>query len=332
MKLIWCGAVLAAIGLLVPVAGQANEVTLNALSFLPASGDSTQALHISKFVEQVNQDGKGQVQIRVVGGPEALAASEQPNAVSSGAVDMIFTALTMYHSRLPLTDYYTATSLTPMQRRELGVSDYLNELHAQAMNTRVLADYLYTAQNVLYFGHLDEATVARIAKGDFTGLRMRGGPPYAAVFAELGIENYPIAPPDIYTAIERRTVDGYAWPSIDMLQQGWGEITEYRLEHPFNHGSTNVQINLDVWNELGPERQEILSRVAEQWERWSYEQGLQRNAEEAAAQIKAGVKPIALTQQAAAGFTEMARRVHWENLRKLRPDAYARLSPLEAQQ
>lgn len=326
------GAVFAGVvglGVIAPAA--ADEVTLRAVTFLPTSA-GTLGAHMEEFARRLNEAGDGVIQVNILGGPEAIAADEQPNAVRTGVVDMMFTSAGRYQSILPLTDYYAVTQLDPVKRRELGISELLNDLHSTRMNTRVLADFLYTVENALYIGDVSEKRLAAIQQGDFKGLRLRGNASYRPVFDTFGIETFPIAPPDIFTAVERGTIDGFAWPSIDMLVQGWGDVTKYRIAPNFNHGQTNLQINLDTWNALTDEQREILDRVAREWEAWSLEDGLKRNQEESAAQMAAGIQMIELPDAVTAHFLQVANDRTWNNFERVLPDIAAKLRAFEPTQ
>ena len=318
---------------LVPLVGSASayaqEKVLRAVTFLPL-GAGTQGVQIAEFEKRLNEAGKGVIQIDLIGGPEAIPPGELANAIQTGVIDVMFVSVGLYHSLLPITDYYTVTTLTPTQRRENGVADYLNELHGKALNTHILADYLYPVQNVYYLGkNIGADRIERIRNGDFAGLRMRGNASYRPVFDELGIETFPISAGDIYTAMERGTIDGFAWVTIDMLVQGWGDVVKWRMDPQYNHGQTNLQINLDVWNGLNDEQREILGRVAEEWERWSFDDANQRNEAEAKAQAEAGIERFSLTAEAEAKFLPITQEKHWENLKAVLPEAYERLRAAE---
>ena len=59
-------------------AASAQETTLNAVVFVPRN--TTFGEIFVRFVDQVNKDGKGLVQIKLVGGPDAIPTFEQGNA------------------------------------------------------------------------------------------------------------------------------------------------------------------------------------------------------------------------------------------------------------
>src|ERR671936_694041 len=64
----------------------ADELTLKAAVFVPPS--TTYGIPFKRFVDRVNESGKGALQIRIVGGPEAVPADRQAQAVKSGVLDI----------------------------------------------------------------------------------------------------------------------------------------------------------------------------------------------------------------------------------------------------
>src|SRR5471030_1973081 len=78
----------AGLGLLMAASasGTAQELTLKAAVFVPPS--TTYGVPFKRFVDHVNETGKGSLQIRIVGGPEAVPADNQAQAVKSGVLDI----------------------------------------------------------------------------------------------------------------------------------------------------------------------------------------------------------------------------------------------------
>src|SRR5215470_7016110 len=74
----------------------ADEVTLKAAVFVPPS--TTYGVQFKRFVDRVNETGKGVLQIRIVGGPEAVPADGQAQAVKNGVLDLSATPTAYYKS------------------------------------------------------------------------------------------------------------------------------------------------------------------------------------------------------------------------------------------
>src|SRR5215207_6352763 len=80
-----------------PAASQ--EVTLRAVS---AFAEGTQfSKNFERFIEKVNQDGKGVIQINYIGGPRAMPPFEVGNAVRSRVVDMANVTGAFYTNLMP---------------------------------------------------------------------------------------------------------------------------------------------------------------------------------------------------------------------------------------
>jgi TRAP-type mannitol/chloroaromatic compound transport system substrate-binding protein len=64
----------------------AQEVTLRAVSAFAEK--TTYSRGFELFIERVNRDGKGVLQINYIGGPKAMPPFEVGNALKSGVVDV----------------------------------------------------------------------------------------------------------------------------------------------------------------------------------------------------------------------------------------------------
>jgi TRAP-type transport system periplasmic protein len=90
---------LAALALTCALPVQAQEVTLRAVS---AFAEGTQfSKNFERFIEKVNKDGKGIVQINYIGGPRAVPPFEVGNAVRTKVVDMANVTGAFYTNLMP---------------------------------------------------------------------------------------------------------------------------------------------------------------------------------------------------------------------------------------
>jgi len=74
---------------LAPVAAQAQEVTLRVVSAFPEN--QFYVKRTIEWIEKVNKEGKGTLQLNFIGGPKAIPTFEVGKAVQSGVVDIGFT-------------------------------------------------------------------------------------------------------------------------------------------------------------------------------------------------------------------------------------------------
>jgi TRAP-type mannitol/chloroaromatic compound transport system substrate-binding protein len=86
--------------------------------------------------------------------------------------------------------------------------------------------------------------------------------------------------PEVYTALERGTVDGLGWPSIGVMDLSWDKFLKYRIDPGYFQTDLSMLVNLDRWNALGEEARQILQDTAIEWEEESYELLQAQRAEE----------------------------------------------------
>ena len=98
---------------------------------------------------------------------------------------------------------------------------------------------------------------------DLQGLKMRIPGFASEVFAAVGVNPTNIAPGELYTSLERNTIDAVEWvgPALD-LRLGFQQIADYYYTG-WHEPATELQflINDKVWNKLPADLQEIM-RVA----------------------------------------------------------------------
>src|SRR4051812_50209816 len=79
-------------------AAEAQEVTLKAVTVFAEK--TTYSKPFERFIERVNQTGKGLVQINYIGGPKAMPPFEIGNALKSGVIDIANSADAFCHKLL----------------------------------------------------------------------------------------------------------------------------------------------------------------------------------------------------------------------------------------
>jgi TRAP-type C4-dicarboxylate transport system substrate-binding protein len=305
-----CATVLAA---LAPQA-LAAEAKLKAAAFLPVK--SVYVQQFGRFVDQVNKQCAGKVNVSVVG-PEAIKSLEQWNALKNGVVDMHYGPPNYYVGTMPEGDVISVARNESAAQRANGAWKLINEQHNRKMN----AWYLTHLMNGVRF-HVYSSKPAQ--GGRFEGFRLRSTPIYDAFFKSLGAIPVRMAPPEVHTALERNTVDGYGWPLWGIADFGWHKYTKYRHGPGFISAAVAILVNLDKWKGLEEGQRQCLTDVAvwaeKQWPQWrEAESGKQQKIQDAA-----GIKYLDL----GAGFALKAEELYWEVLTKGDPEFVRKVRPL----
>jgi hypothetical protein len=86
-----------------------------------------------------------------------------------------------------------------------------------------------------------------VTKPDFSGLKIRVTPMYRPMVEKLGGTGINSTPPEVYTMLERNTVDGYGWATRGIFDYSWQKVTKYRVDPGFYHPDITLLANHDTW-------------------------------------------------------------------------------------
>jgi len=258
-------AVLAVASLLI-VSGEPfaqDPILLRQVTDWPAGSrtELVKAVFNDKVVEKTN----GRVKIELYPGGQLVKADEHPDAISSGMVEMAVTQLSeAWPSVVP--------ALTV-----LGISLFDNSPHAfRALDGplgAMLTDALHKKANTKLLNWTTAGDIdvmgcrAKQIKtpDDMRGLKFRvSSQADAASCKALGGTPVIIAGPEMYMALQRKTVDGIFITStrgVDVSKAY--EVCKYWTRIPLVVGAQfGFVINVDTWNKLPEDIQGILTEVA----------------------------------------------------------------------
>src|SRR5438094_8710213 len=129
-------AICAALAALLSASAFAAD-TISATHVFPASLIYSRSF--LEFVKKANDAGKGEFTIQVRGGPEAIGMMEQPGAVRSGVVDMVYTPCAFYAAVVPECDAVSASSVDGPTARKNGGLALLDQIHEKRMGVKLLS-------------------------------------------------------------------------------------------------------------------------------------------------------------------------------------------------
>ncbi|MEW6265327.1 MAG: TRAP transporter substrate-binding protein DctP [Thermodesulfobacteriota bacterium] len=205
--------------------------------------------------ERVNKKAKGKMKINYVGGPEAIPPFELIEAVRSGVVDLVEIASSYYVPQAPAVDSLKLSRVSPQQEREKGALDLLRKINAEKVNCY----YLGRVNSGVGFQFYTKAPLKTMA--DFKNLKLRVSPLYKPFLEALGGTPVMMAHAETYTALERGLVQGFAAGEIGVYEQGWHEHVKNIVEPKFYTNEQVILINLNSWNKLPKEMQQLLNEV-----------------------------------------------------------------------
>ena len=298
----------------------AQETTLRLVSAFAENG--IYVVHMQKWVQKFNAEGKGTMQINFIGGPKAIPAFEAGNAVKTGVVDMALATGAFYTNVMPEADFLKLTQIPVAEQRRNGAFAAINELWMAKGNMVYLARMVENQPFHLYLSR-------RIDKPDLTNMKIRITPVYRDFFASLGANNVTMPPGEVYTALERNVVDGYGWPIGGIFDLNWNEKTKFRVDPGFYDAEVSIVMNLDAYKRLTPKQKAFLDKQALALEAMNvFWTGY--GIDETARQSKAGIQAIKFDAAGTKAFVDKAYDAGWAGAMKANPEFAKKLKTLTA--
>ncbi len=306
-------ATVAAALLAVPVA-QAAEVPFKGISAWPKNFPLTP--DFLRFIEFANKAGVGQFKITHIGGPEISKAPAQSKGFKSGLYDLMFTAASYHRGVAPEVDALSATMIPPWDARKIGAMKALNDAITKRLDGIILAQTATSVSFVLYLRR--EPKRAADGMVSLEGFKMRSVPIYDGFLRALGATTITVQVPEIYNALERGLVDGFAFPELFTRPMGWPKFVKYRVYPRFYQLEPCIFISNKALKKLSKEGQALMLKLGQEWEHKShaYWKPLVEKEEKILAK-EFGHKTIVMTGEAAKRYIELANKVPIERLKKV---------------
>jgi len=234
---------------------EAKKITIKAISawdqkHTGVAGDYLP--YIKRANEMLQEKYPGEVEIKYIGGPEAIPTRDQPEALRAGTVDMYYGTAAYYAGIAPAANCTKLSQLTSQEEKDVGADAIFDEMHRKLLK----ATYLGALGSQLPF---QLYTVKKVTGVDqLKGLKIRTSPMYVDFLKALGATPISTSPGDVYQALERGVVDGFMWPLFSIRGYGWHEVSKYVVGPSFYKVSHPLLMNAKKWESLPKHIQEVL--------------------------------------------------------------------------
>lgn len=180
---------------------------------------------------------------RNVNGPEVL------RLVRSGQVDIAAAPLTTVSGDVPMLDGLDLAGMNPDIKQARRVADAMLPVankELERLGIKLVATYPFSGQ--MLFCRKPIASLA-----DLKGLKVRtNGPSSADLVKALGGQPVSLAFGEVYTALERGTVDCGITGSGSGNSVKWPEVTTHLYTMSLSWSTAGYFVNLAWWNKLDP--------------------------------------------------------------------------------
>jgi tripartite ATP-independent transporter DctP family solute receptor len=134
----------------------------------------------------------------------------------------------------------------------------------------------------LGFRNVTDSKRAIKAGDDIAGLKIRviQSPIYIDTFAALGANPVPMPFPEVYTALEQKTIDGQENPFTVIEANKFQEVQKYVVGSRHIYNPQTMMISKKTWDRLNKDEQDVVLAAAK--EAQAYQRKVSRDAQDSA--------------------------------------------------
>ena len=211
------------------------------------------------FMTEVEKRTNGRVKFERFWSNSLVKSTEGPDALKSGIADVVNILPAYYPGKMPLSTVINLPCLTEDLWAGGMVIRDLYRMPAMAKELSAFgARYLSTSGAAGY--HVLSKRPVRSA-ADVKGLKLRALGHQAQLLQSLGGVPVNIVAPEVYTAIERGTIDGgIDTPSL-VIQYSLHEVAKFYATVPFGNSGIFMAIRQAAWDKLPPDIQKVMQAV-----------------------------------------------------------------------
>lgn len=257
------------------------------------------------FIDLAKKELGGPIEI-VTSGPDTVSAFEQLEPVQAGVFDMLFTHGAYHSGTTGVGIGVDAVINDPVRRRTEGIFEFMDKEY-QTKGLKLLGMPSVGTKGFTFYLR-DPVT----GEPGLKGKRIRGTVTYHPLIKQLGGSPVNLTPADIYTGLQRGTVDGAAWALVGASDYKWYEVVNYIAQPSFGQLSLLILMNLDRWNALPKNVQDALSEAGRLVEIEAIAKFDKLQVEEVLTLQKNGMKFTEFLPNEASRFEQMFNEGVWD--------------------
>lgn len=287
-----------------PADGGREEVTLTLATSFNQTHSNNDGVWM--FIENLRENAPW-ITIEYKGGPEVMAPNVLIEGVSAGVFDMGSMPGDYYVDQLPAMEVPRFTPYSPMEERELGITDIYDEIHRDQLGITYLGHTVAGMPQVLLVD-------TPITEANLQGKSLRTSSATSGMVQAMGGVPVDLPGGEVYTALERGVVSGASWAAVGPSSLGLQEVVGYHVAPRFYESMANLVMNENTWENLDQETQQAITETITETEPEIFEHFMNKSVAETREWEDAGVQETTLREEEADRIFELAYHAGWEEL------------------
>ncbi|MBQ7520487.1 MAG: TRAP transporter substrate-binding protein [Clostridia bacterium] len=218
-------------------------------------------LGAEKFNELLKEYSGGKMDLDIYGNNQLASGARAVEGVQTGSIDIFIENPMTVSNVVPSFDALNMPYLFSSAEEAFAIMDseeckvFAEDCEAHGIK---LLGYWYNGwRNVSN----SKRPIEKVEDLEGLTIRIAESQVFASMMKALGMNAVPLANSEVFTALQMGTVDAQENPQNNYINNKYYEVNRYfsMTRHVFS--VEPVGMNLDLWNELSPEQQEILQRA-----------------------------------------------------------------------
>ncbi|MCP3027477.1 DctP family TRAP transporter solute-binding subunit [Halobacillus sp. A5] len=237
--------------------------------------------YAEEFADRMDEKSDGQVNIEVYKFGGLGSETDQVEQLESGTVEMAvmspgFTGNMVNEGQIFALHFLLPDSVEATQ-------NILND--SEALNTDLREQYEEHSITPLSYwteGAMQWTSSSEISEpADFEGFKMRtqDSPLILESYEAYGADPTPMSWSELYTSLERGTVDGQENPIFFIGDASFHEVQDYMTISNHNNYVAMTTVNTDWYDDLPEEMQEMLDETTQEMQEWAFDEQDAQNEE-----------------------------------------------------
>jgi TRAP-type C4-dicarboxylate transport system substrate-binding protein len=212
------------------------------------------------YLKRVEELSAGRIKFERHWSSSLVPAREHLDALTTGVTDVSFVIPQFTPAKTPLLTVQTL----PTHHEDLWIigramHDYNEQSYVKEELARRNAVYLTSMPLPVYYVLLKKPVSTL---DGIKGLKIWASGEQATLIKALGAVPVTIPTPEVYTALERGTLDGAGFSPLLLVDFGMYEAGKFLWKLPLGLKSSLLAIRSNVWNELPADLQSIMKTAA----------------------------------------------------------------------
>ncbi|MCE1243083.1 TRAP transporter substrate-binding protein [Oryzomicrobium sp.] len=257
---LFAAALAACAVLTAPAAALAQTVNAKFSVTLPEK--SHQGQGAARFAELVKEKTQGRVQIKVYYNASLGNDVQVTSALQGGTIEFVVPQTSTLTGMIKDFEVLDFPFLFDNEKEADAVLDGpIGQKLLDKLPAKGLVGLAYW-ENGFFNATTSKHPIARLE--DFAGLKFRAvqAPISLETLKALGANPVPLAVPEVYSALETRTIDGQATPTAVIAALKFNEVQKYLSITKLSYGAFLPLVSKKFWDKLSPDDQKALRDAA----------------------------------------------------------------------